>query len=224
MRALTLAAALCCAALTGCVTAPFPKPAPFTPPAGVALADVPSRFASRLAPRFEQVNAIVFSYKLHELTALGVASVDLKTRSFTVSCMTPLGVKLFDVVCAQGQVEGRYVHPEFAKRGGDLAQAAGTDLTRAYFDLLPPESAPCTFTGGRLVFAAADAAGLTEYRYAGSDGHLAEKVRFEKGRRLWTVEYREYARSADGVVPTGLVIVNRQYGYRLVVATREEMR
>ena len=223
MRAVAFAMVLVCAVLAGCVTAPYPDPEPFAPGEGM-YADVPARFAARLAPRFEQVNAIIFNYKLHELTALGVASVDVPARSFAVTCMTPLGVKLFDVVCAHGQVEGRFVHPEFAKRGGNLAQAAGADLTRAYFDWQPPESAPYKVQGGRLVFAAADAAGVTEYRYAWRDGRLAEKVRFEKGHRLWTVEYREYACGAEGLVPTGIVIANHQYGYRLVVATREGVR
>ncbi len=224
MRAAVYAVTLCCAVLAGCMTSPFPKPAPFTPPAGVALAEVPARFTSRLAPRFEQVNAIILHYKFYSFTALGVASVDLTTRSFAVTCMTPIGVKLFDVVCDQGRAEGRFVHPELAKRGGDLAQAAGADLTHAYLDWQPPAGTPHAVKDGRLVFSAADATGVTEYRYAGCDGRLAEKIRFEKGRRAWTVEYRGFASEADGLVPTGLMIENRQYGYRLVVSTREEER
>ncbi len=223
MKIAALIVALACAGLIGCVTAPYPAPDPFVagqePQAGV-----PARFAARLAPSFEQVNALVFRFKLHDMAALGVASVDLPTRSFAATCMTPLGVKLFDVVCSGGRVEGRFVHPELAKRGGDLAQAAGADLTRAYLDWQPPERTPHAVRDGRLVFAAADATGVTEYRYAWRDGRLAEKIRFEKGRRLWSVEYRAYASGDGGLIPTGIVIANRQYGYRLVVSTREEKR
>ncbi len=220
MRAITCAMALSCTVLAGCVTRPFPEPEPFALGSG-ALADVPARFAARLAPRFEQVNALVFSYRLHELTALGMASVNLPTRSFAVTCLTPLGVKLFDVVCVEGHAEGRFVHPELAKRGGDLAQAAGADMMHAYFDWQPAAGSPCRAKGGRLVYAASDATGVTEYRYAWRDGRLAEKIRFEKGHRLWTIEYREYACGPAGLVPTGMVITNHQYGYRLVVATRQ---
>ena len=223
MRAVTYALALACVVLGGCVTNPYPEPAPFVSSGG-ALSGVPSHFAARLAPRFEQVNAIIFGYKMHEMTALGVASVDVTTRSFAVTCMTPIGVKLFDVVCKQGHAEGRFVMTELAKRGGDLAQAAAADLTHAYFDWSPPQGSAHTLKNGRLVFVAADATGVTEYRYAWSDGRLAEKIRFEKGRRLWSVEYRNYACGAEGLVPTGMVILNHQYGYRLVVTTREEQR
>lgn len=220
MKSLAYALALACAVLTGCATYPYPAPEPFAADGG-ALAEVPARFAARLAPRFEQVNAIIFSFKMQKMTALGVASVDVPTRSFAVTCMTPIGVKLFDVVCTQGVAEGRFVHPEFAKRGGDLAQVVAADLMRAYFDGQPAPEAPFQIKRGRLVFTSADATGVTEHRYAWSDGRLAEKVRLEKGRRLWTIAYREYASCPDGLVPSGMEIVNHLYGYRLVVAARE---
>lgn len=220
MSARAFAALLACAVLSGCATRPYPEPEPFVPGGG-ALADVPARFAARLAPRFEQVNAIIFNFRMQELVALGVASVDVPTRSFAVTCMTPIGVKLFDVVCTQGEAEGRFVHPEFAKRGGDLAQVVAADLMRAYFDGEPAREAPFQLRRGRLVFTSADATGVTEHRYAWSDGRLAEKVRLENGRRQWTIAYREYACSPDGLVPSGMEIVNHRYGYRLVVSARE---
>jgi len=206
--------------LTGCVTAPFPKPAPFAG-SEAAYENVPGRFAARLAPHFEQVNSVVFRYWPYELVTLGMVSATPSARSFAVPCMTPLGVKLFDAVCENGTVEGRFVHPELAKRGGDLAQAAGLDLGHAYSDMQPPAEAVYAIRHGRLIFSAKDAAGVTEYRYAGSDGHLAEKIRYEGGKALWTIEYREFALNTDGLVPTGLVIRNHHYRYRLVVSARE---
>lgn len=206
--------------LAGCATSPFPAPAPFAGAEG-AYEAVPARFAARLAPQFEQVNAVVFRYWPCELATLGMVSASPAKRSFAVTCVTPLGVKLFDAVCENGVVEGRFVHPEFAKHGGNLAQAAGVDLSRAYFDWQPPADAACAVRKGRLVFRAKDATGVTEYRYAGANGWLAEKVRYEGGKTLWAIEYRAFARQPDGLVPTGLVIRNHQYGYRLVVSARE---
>ena len=221
MKATAFAMILSCVVLTGCVTCPFPEPEPYAS-GGAAPADVPARFESRLAPRFEQVNAIVFRFHMQELTALGMASVDRSNRSFAVTCMTPIGVKLFDIVCTQGCVKGQFVHPELARRGGDLPQAAGGDLVRTYFDLQPPAGASFQMKDGRLVFEAIDATGVTEYRYAWRDGRLAEKIRFENGSRVWMIAYRDYAGAVDGLVPTGIVIENRQFGYRLVVSAREE--
>jgi hypothetical protein len=215
------AALLACACAAGCLTARYPAPEPFS--AGCAEpSEVPARFAARVAPDFEQVNAVVFHYLWREFTALGVASVDQRTRSFAVSCMTPLGVKLFDLVCKDGRTEGRFALPELAKRGGPLAQAAGEDLAHAYFDWAPPAGAPWALERGRLVVAAADAAGVTEYRYAWRDGRLAEKRRIEGGHRVWTVAYYAYAQRANGLVPSALVIENHRRRYRLEASMREE--
>lgn len=222
MRAAATAAPLllALALASGCLTARFPEPEPFA--AAGAPGEVPARFEARVAPRFEQVNALAFRFGWRELPALGVASVDRPARSFAVTCLTPLGVKLFDVVCRGGVAEGRFVLPELAARGGDLAQAAAADLARAYFDWAPPAGAPWERRRGRLVFAARDAAGVTEYGYAWRDGRLAEKRRVEGGRRVWTVSYRGYVETAGGLAPSALVIENHRYGYRLEAALREE--
>jgi len=220
MKSSVLVAVLALALLSGCATAPFADPEPYAD-TGVDPARIPAAFAASVAPRFEQVNAVVFHFRRRAVTALGVAAVDRPARAFTVTCMTPLGVKLFDVVCRDGRDEGRFVHPALKRFGGDLAQAAATDLARAYLDWQPPPGAVATAARDRLVFVAADAAGTTEYRYAGRDGRLAEKVRIEGGRRRWSVAYRDYSQEPGGLVPRGLVIENRQYGYRLVVTTRE---
>ena len=213
--------ALCGMLLAGCATMPFAEPEPFVAPGDDPVA-VPARFAARLAPRFEQINAVTFHFKGRTLTALGMAAVDRPARNFTVACMTPLGVKLFDVVCRDGRVESSFVMPELAQRGGDLAQAASADLARAYLDWQPPHGTPYVVKNGRLVFSVPDGVGVTEYRYAGHEGCLAEKIYYEKGRRRWSVAYRDYTSSSGGLVPNGLVIQNKQYGYRLVVTTRNQ--
>ena len=220
MNRAVIAALLCCVWGTGCATVPFPAPEPFSVADG-AWEEIPARFEARLAPKYEQVNAVVFRFRMREMAALGYAAVDLPARSFSVVCLNPVGIKLFDVVCDHGRIEGHFVAPEIEKRGGDLAQAAGVDLQRAYFDWSPPAGTPHRIRNGRLVFSAEDETGRTEYRYAGPDGRLAEKVRMEKGRVQWIVEYRGFRQDENGWIPSGIVIHNRQYGYRLVVSARE---
>lgn len=209
------------ALLTGCATLPFPDPPSFVPSAEAPADTLPARFAARLAPRFEQVNAVVFTFRMRRLAALGLVAVDRPGQAFSVSCMTPLGVKLFDVAATSGVVVARFVHPALAARGGDLARAVAADLARAYFDWAPAPGVPGAGRRGRLVFTSADSRGTTEYRYAWADGRLAEKVRREGGRRRWSIAYRGYADTPDGLVPTAMGIDNHQYGYRLVVTARE---
>ncbi len=212
-----------CALAAGCATTQrFPAPEPYAVEG--AAAEAPARFAARVAPRFEQVNAVVFRYRWRAITALGMVAVDLPERSLAVTCLTPLGVKLFDVVCRGGRMERRFVLPELERRGGDLAQAAGADLAHAYFDWAPPAGAPVSLRRGRLVAEARDAAGVTEYCYAWRDGRLAEKRRVENGRPVWTVSYRLYAACEEGLAPSALIIDNHTYGYRLEVTLRGEAK
>ena len=207
--------------LTGCATLPFPEPPPCVPASAATAYAIPGSFAARVAPRFEQVNAVVFVYRMRRLAALGLVAVDRPARAFSVSCVTPLGVKLFDVVATNGAATARFVNPALAARGGNLAQAVADDLARAYFDWAPAPGVPGAGRRGRLVFTSADSRGTTEYRYAWADGRLAEKVRREGGRRRWSIAYRGYADTPDGLVPTAMGIDNHQYGYRLVVTARE---
>ena len=58
--------------MSGCSTVPFPAPEPFAVEQG-AREDVPVRFESHLAPTYEQVNAIVFRFRMREIAALGYA-------------------------------------------------------------------------------------------------------------------------------------------------------
>ena len=216
-------AAAICLWLTGCASAPFPAPEPFAK-TDIAPEQVPAAFARRLAPRYELAQALVFRFYLREIAALGYVSVDVPDRSFAMACLNPVGIKLFELVGTNGDVAARFAAPEIEKHGGKLAQAAGADLMRAYFDLSPPAGTPGRARKGRLTFAAEDSAGRTEYRYGGSDGRLAEKVRFEGRRVRWSVEYRGFRETEAGWIPADIVIRNRAYGYRLVISSREMER
>ena len=212
-----------CLWLTGCASAPFPAPEPFAA-TDIAPELVPAAFAQRLAPRYELAQALVFRFYLREIAALGYVSVDVPDRSFAMACLNPVGIKLFELVGKNGDVSARFVAPEIEKHGGELARAAGADLMRAYFDWSPPAGTPGRVRKGRLTFAVDDSAGRTEYRYGGRDGRLAEKIRFEGRKVRWSVEYRGFRETEAGWIPTGIVIRNRMYGYRLVVSSREMER
>ncbi len=218
-------AAFCSAllVLTGCLTpSPFEEPPPFGRMDREPSA-VPARFQAKLASQFEEQNALVFHYRWMDMAALGVASVDRETRSLAVVCMTPLGVKIFEVVCTNGLVSKSFVMPALEDKAGPIASSAGADMMFAYFDLLPPSTAVSHLTKDRLVFKASDADGVTEYRYAWADGKLAEKIRREKKHGVFRlVEYRAYTMTELGLVPTALRIRNGLQGYTIDVSRCKE--
>jgi hypothetical protein len=226
-----LAVVACMAMLsltTGCPT-PIPK-SPFEPPPPFGALpqspeEIPQQFHRLLAPRFEEQNALVFHYFIRwmklDMAAVGVASVDRETRSLAVTCMTPMGVKIFEVVCTNGILAKSFVIPALEEKAGPLATAAGYDLMHAYFDLLPPATAEWHLTKTRLVFTARDPYGVTKYRYAWPDGKLAEKTRYEDDFMVWSVAYRAYTMTDLGLVPTALRIVGRT-GYIIDVSRCKE--
>ena len=208
--------------ITGCQTrSRFSEPPPFAV-SDIDPSDVPARFFSKMAPQFEELYSLVFHYRWMEFTAVGMASVDTKTRSLAVTCMTPLGVKMFDVICKDGVLEKAFVLPALGDNAEQITKSAGADLMRAYFDTVPPIGAPWSQTRDRLIFKVKDEQGTTEYRYAWNDGRLAEKIRVEKGDTLWCIEYREYAETPTGRMPTGLMIRNKERGYSIEVTKCQE--
>ena len=208
--------------MTGCQTSSrFPEPPPFAV-SDIEPSQVPARFSAKMAPQFEELYSLVFHYRWMEFTAVGMAAVDTKTRSLAVTCMTPLGVKMFDVICKDGVLEKAFVLPALGDSAEQITKSAGADLMRAYFDSVPPIGAAWSKTRGRLVFKVKDEQGTTEYRYAWNDGRLAEKIRVEKGDTLWCIEYREYAETPTGRMPTGLMIRNKERGYSIEVTKCQE--
>jgi len=210
------------AGTSGCQTKnPFPEPPPF-----VLLQqspkEIPQRFHQSLARQFEEQNALVFHYRWMDMAAVGIASVERETRSLAVTCMTPLGVKIFEVVCTNGVLSKSFVMPALEDKAGPIVTSAGADLMFAYFDLTPPFTAQWELTKTRLVFKAHDAEGVTEYRYAWPDGRLAEKMRLGHDGMVRLVEYRAYTMTDVGLVPTALCIRNDQRGYSIDVSRCKE--
>jgi hypothetical protein len=206
---------------TGCVGSRFAEPPPF------AMTDsdssvVPVRFHAKLVSQFEEQNALVFHYRWMDMAAVGIASVERESRSLAVTCMTPLGVKIFEIVCTNGVLSRSFVMPALADKAGPIASSAGADLMFAYFDLLPPSTAEWRLTKTRLIFKTRDADGVTEYRYAWPDGKLAEKIRIDKDGVTQRVDYRAYTMTDLGLVPTAMRIHNGSRGYSIDVSRCKE--
>ena len=72
------------------------------------------------------------------MTGIGVLSLDREARSFELSCMTPMGTKLFDLRKADGKPEVLFALPFFTEKKG-FAEAVALDIARIYFDSEPPQ-------------------------------------------------------------------------------------
>ncbi len=177
--------------------------------------------ASLPAPQsFQAVQSVVFSFYGRKMTGIGVISLNRSDRSFELSCMTPMGTKLFDLRYANETPEVVFALPFFTEKG-DFAEAVALDIARMYFDPEPPRISRAWRKGDMLTIESKDEALSIEYDYQGTPPVLAEK-RFHRDRTLEAeINYSKFFEQ-DGFRCIGEAsLKSKLYGYRLTVRTKK---
>lgn len=205
---------------TGCATVPF-EAEPEGDFQGLEPAVVVEEFDASVGQQFELLQSVVFSFFGKGLTGLGYLSVDPQADSYALSCMTPSGITLFSIQGTGGDVEAQFGVPGFEKHGDQIAQSLGRDLRRIYLDWVPPEDASPKQKKTRLVFRKKTEGETVEYIFSGPRKFLTEK-RFSKGwKTRCTVRYFEYETFNGKLYPTGIVLHNKQFHYRMILRLKE---
>ena len=177
-------------------------------------------FKGSLAQKLEVINSIVFKYKWQSFSALGYTQLDLENNTFQVSCMNPVGIKLFELTGNRNEVKPNFVLKEFLQRG-DLPRAVGEDIRRIYFDMLPSAKAKIEKEKYRIIFSQPSGAGQMQYIFAGSQHWLIEKHYSEKNRKLWSVFYYDYIMNKGRLYPASLILKHHYFGYNLIIRLKE---
>jgi len=191
----------------------------------VALDDVNpdnlrQEFKDSLAQKLEVINSIVFEYQWHSFSALGYTQLDLEQNTFRVSCMNPVGIKLFELTGDKNTINPNFVLKELLQRG-DLPRAVGEDIRRIYFDLWPSAGAKIEKEKYRIIFTQPSGTGLMQYVFAGPHHWLIEKHYYEKNRKLWSVFYYDYLIYKGRLYPAGLILRHHRFGYNLIIRLKE---
>jgi hypothetical protein len=210
-----LAACIAMMLLCGCATVPFKVEPPIVMTAASAE-EVRSQFACTQDPNYEALQSVVFQMFGRKMTGLGYFSVDTDTSAFALSCMTPMGMKLFDIQGQGDAVEADFALPQFGKKE-NLARAVGLDLKRTYFDSIPPAGSEIRREKDRLVFIERQADGRTEYDFGGPKQFLLEKRFYEGRKMICRVRYYEYEPQDGFFYPHGIFLENRKYHYQLIL-------
>jgi hypothetical protein len=180
---------------------------------------VPLAYEQTLPTSFKAQQTLVFEFKPHwwwptvRMTALGYATVNRKTGDYAVVCLSPLGVKLFDVACSNGVTATRMMIPA----GGDQAaagKAISDDIGKLYFNLVPPPGATVKQRGNRLVFRGE----CSEHEFDLVTGQLVRKEVWNAGSRS-TLIFGDIRQEGGYSVPGAMTLVNHRYGYRLIIKT-----
>ena len=206
-------------ASTGCSSIPF-KSIDYVALDNLNPDNLRLEFKAVLAQKLEVINSIVFEYKWHSFSALGYTQLDLENNTFQVSCMNPVGIKLFELTGNRKEVRSSFVLNELLQRG-DLPQAVGEDIRRIYFDLVPLAQAKIKKDKYRIIFSQPSGAGQMEYIFAGNQHWLIEKHYSEKNHKLWSVYYYDYLMDKGKLYPASLILKHHRFGYNLIIRLKE---
>jgi len=172
------------------------------------------------APKqFRAIQSVVFRFCGRSMTGIGMLSLDREARSFELSCMTPMGSKLFDLRYKNETPEVLFALPFFTEKEG-FAEAVTLDIARIYFDPEPPNIRRAWQKGGKLYIESGLDDEKIEYRYTGAPPVLTEK-RFLRGRALEAqIEYLQTFEQDGFRCIGGATLKSKLYGYRLTVRTK----
>jgi hypothetical protein len=166
--------------------------------------------------RLQVVNSVVFQYKWQSFSALGYLDVDTVQKTFAVSCLNPVGVKLFELSGDADSIKPIFVLKELERRG-NLAKIVGEDIKKIYLNTVPAKESMVERDRYKLVFSERAGAGVMKYIFAGSRNMLIEKAYYEKKRRVWSVFYYGYSQDHGKSYPAEIMLRNYRFGYNLII-------
>jgi len=169
---------------------------------------------------FQAVQSVVFTFHGRSMTGIGMLSLDRAARSFKLSCMTPMGTKLFDLRMTDNKPEVLFALPFFTESEG-FAEAVAHDIARVYFDPEPTQISRAWRKGTDLVIESTIDDCAVEYRYCGNTSVFAEKRFFRKRALEARIEYLKTFDLEGFRCIREAKLKSRLYGYQLTIRTKE---
>lgn len=205
--------------LSGCSAIPFQKTS-YIPMESYDPWSVAGQFKNKLPDNFMLINTIVFEYNWNKFSGIGYISVDAVEETFTVVCINPVGIKLFELSGAKDNIDSHFTFEQFTKKG-NFTDTVGEDIRRIYFNLTPSAKAEINKKKFKIIFSEPSGSGVVEYVFAGSGGYLTEKNYYEDDILNWQVSFYEYQEKDGKFYPKGIILKNFKYGYSLTIKLRE---
>jgi len=183
-----------------------------------------NRFDASSPARFSARQTLTFTFRAHwwwppvRLTALGYATIDRTAHDYAVVCLSPLGMKLFEVSCTNGQSKAVIQFP-LPGNGDAMGKAIGADIAAIYFDLLPGPDAVATRRGDTLRFREERADRRVDHEFSISNGQLTGKT-IRDGSCDTAITFADYRNDGTEMYPRMITLKNHRYGYTLTIQTR----
>ncbi|MFH1147765.1 MAG: hypothetical protein V1736_08660 [Pseudomonadota bacterium] len=204
----------------GCTGIPFQK-ITYSSLGSADPADVLEQFKEKSPVTSQLLNTVLFQYGFRKLSGIGYIEIDPQEEKFSLVCMNPMGMKLFDISGAEKALECRFAIDQL--RRDEVVSSIAEDVRRIYFHAAPALGARVEKKRDRIVFRQAFGKGVLVYVFGGPDIYLAEKSYVEEGLLCWKVSFHEYAETGGKIYPKGIFYRNCTHQYTLAVELKEIM-
>jgi len=196
---------------TGCMV--------FQPRYPVNVASIPQ--PTLPAPQsFQAVQHVIFTLSDRSLTGRGTLSLDRATRSFEFSCVTPDGVKIFDLKMVNDTPEVLF-SSSFPEQKEGFAEAVAVDISRIYFDNQPANKDDVFRKGEFLLFDIDLGDRAMEYSYTGEPPQLVIKQYCGPRGVEARVDYTDSIDQNSFRYIGEAKLRNKLYDYELTIQTKE---
>ncbi|MCP4176366.1 MAG: hypothetical protein GY756_01205, partial [bacterium] len=129
-----------CLLLIGCQSPiPFKKPE-LIPIKNVKAQNIITNFINQTSNDFTAINSLVFNYRQHSFSYIGISKIDLKNNSIIVVGLNQIGIKLFEIESNKGIITHKFLIDEF-KRYKKFPKTIIEDINRIYFNNIPKTTA-----------------------------------------------------------------------------------
>jgi len=176
--------------------------------------------------RYEAVSSLVFQYRWLKFPALGVISVDTRTRSFAIEGLSQIGIGVFELSDKNGVIKC-HMPGNLLKRNPRFATGAANDVMNLFLDLVPPPGARLRETTTSWIYTQDTSAGSLEYQFDKATGLLGVKRLSRSSNFLpwctviWEARYQNYARIRGRTCAKVVLFKNRKFHYAISTRVRE---
>lgn len=160
----------------------------------------------------------LFEFKGMRVPISGVMKLEPRAKRARLVGLNDMGVKLYDISVAEESSRTNFVVDELARYPG-FAEAVALSVRRIF--LAPAPSADDRLeiaSKSYLLTRESDSGATIRFTLGGADRQILEKSA-QGAAESWRVRYYRYRPSRGRLFPGGIVLEDRQAGYRLTLWT-----
>jgi len=206
--------------LNSCISQPFPKPQYKTIPQTTNPKTTIKNFQFQLPQQSLLVNSILFKYRFHTFSSLGMTKLNYQTNHLIAVGLNPAGIKLFQIEQKAGKTTCQFKIKPLQKIP-NFAQTIATDIYNTYFQRIPTSNSIYTIKKDRIIAQHPYQQGKLIYTFAGENNYLIQKEYKEKNKTIYKINYYQYKKEKQTLHPIGIILTNKKYHYKLIITLKQ---